>query len=164
MSLVHDWAQALDTSALGVGVAESIYAFPLIEAAHLLGLALSVGLLILIDLRLLGLTLRQVAVTDVLRQLRPWVLTGFAITFISGFLLFSADASHLVHNPAFLAKLVFIALASVNALVFESRVAPKAEEWANALRLPTAARNAGLASIGLWGLVVLTGRLIPYVG
>jgi hypothetical protein len=82
------WAEAIEQSRIGLALAESTFAFPLIEAAHLLGLALSFGLLAIADLRLLSLLLRQVPAADVLRQLRPWIFSGFALTFITGGLLF----------------------------------------------------------------------------
>ncbi|MES2946632.1 MAG: DUF6644 family protein, partial [Pseudomonadota bacterium] len=100
---------------------------------------------------------------DVLNQLRPWVLAGFAVTFASGVLLFWAEAAKMIFNPAFVAKLVFLVLACANALVFETRLAPLAAQWGENVRLPAAARFAGLASLTLWGLVLLTGRLIPYL-
>ncbi|MES2941421.1 MAG: hypothetical protein V4772_00975, partial [Pseudomonadota bacterium] len=71
MSRLLDWAQALETSGLGPSIAESVYAFPLLDAAHLLGLAFSIGLLAIADLRLLGLVLKKTPAVDVLNQLRP---------------------------------------------------------------------------------------------
>ena len=62
--------------------------FPLIETAHVLGLSLSVGTIALLDLRLLGLGLRREPVSQVMRQIMPWSLTGFAIMFSTGVLLF----------------------------------------------------------------------------
>lgn len=163
MSLILELAQGLQDSAFGTALAESRYAFPLVEAAHLLGLSISVGLIFLTDLRLIGVFLRGVPIPVVLRQLRPWVLGGFAVTFISGVLLFIAEGATVVVSPAFPAKFLFIVLAGLNALYFEFRLARLTPVVDNAAVLPAGVRNAGLASIGLWTLTIIAGRLIPYL-
>lgn len=161
--VIEGLAQAIESSALSVALAESALAFPLIEGAHLLGLALSLGLLAVADLRLLGFVLRKAPAAQVLDQLRPWIFTGFALTFITGSLLFWAEASRVIFNPAFVAKLVLTVLALINATLFETRLAPRLVEWGERLRLPGRVRFAALASLSLWGGVLVTGRLIPYL-
>jgi hypothetical protein len=106
------------------------------------------------------LILRRVPVDDVLRPLRPWMLTGFALTFASGFLLFAAAASSLLTSALFLAKLGFIAVAGLNALAFERwpgglAPSPVADTWPRA-------RVAGWGSLLFWTAVTVCGRLIPY--
>jgi len=157
MSTLLALAERIENTPFAVALAESRYAFPVVEGVHLIGLALSVGLIFLTDLRLVGVLFKDVPVPDVLRQLRPYVLIGFAAVFVSGALLFWAEASMLVENPAFPFKLLFIALAGANALYFE---------WVTAKRIPfraAQARNAGVASLVLWTLVIVCGRLIPYM-
>ena len=112
-------AAAIADSAIGTGLRESLVLFPLIEGVHLLGLALSFGLILFTDLRLIGLFLPRVPLSQVLGQLRRYVFTGFALTFFTGVLLFWAEADTMIANPAFLWKLVAIAVALVNAVVFE---------------------------------------------
>jgi len=163
MSLILDFAQSLQDSGFGTALAESRYAFPLVEAAHLLGLSISVGLIFLTDLRLIGRFLTNVPIPVVLRQLRPWVLSGFAVTFISGVLLFIAEGATVVISPAFPAKFVFIALAGLNALYFELRLARLAPVVEHQAVLPVGVKYAGLASIGLWTATIIAGRLIPYL-
>ncbi|MFT3735508.1 MAG: hypothetical protein QM776_10855 [Rhodocyclaceae bacterium] len=156
-------AEQISGSAIGTAIAESSLAFPIIEGLHLVGLALSVGLLFITDLRLLNLFLRAVPVEDVLRQLRPWVLGGFALTFITGILLFWAMADVLIANPAFPVKLVFIALAGINALVFEARLGRRVSEWSAQPVYPRGVRIAAATSLASWSVVIIAGRLIPYI-
>jgi hypothetical protein len=163
MSSLVEIAQAIQTSTVGSAIAESTVVFPLIEAAHLLGLALSVGLLLIVDLRLLGLVLPKVPVATVHHQLRRWIFTGFTLTFASGALLFWAEAGQVIVNYAFIAHALFILLGVANAAFFEIRLAPGAADWKDALRLPAAARFAGAASLSAWFLVLVSGRLIPYL-
>jgi hypothetical protein len=163
MSTLMIFAEHIEASAIGVAIAESRYAYPIIEGVHLVGLSISVGLIFLTDLRLMNLFLKRVPVTDVLRHLRPYVLGGFAAVFVSGGLLFWSAAARMLASPAFLLKLLFIALAGVNALYFEFVVAQRAPVRENHRILPSSVRYAGIASFSLWTLVVVCGRLIPYL-
>lgn len=163
MSAILDWATALQDSAIGTALAESTVAFPAIEGIHLLGLSISVGLIFLTDLRLAGVLWKRVPIPDLLRQLRPWVLWGFVATFVSGFLLFWSEAATVIVSPAFPAKFLFIALAGLNAVYFEFKLARSAPVLENREVLPAGVRYAGLASITLWTLVIIAGRLIPYL-
>lgn len=156
-------AESIESSRLGLALAESRYAFPIIEGIHLIGLAVSVGLIFLTDLRLLGVLFRKVPVTHVLEHLRPYVLTGFALVFLSGGLLFWSEATMLVESPAFPFKMLFMTLACVNALYFELVLAKQPALVENAPSLPRNVKYAGAASLVLWTLVVICGRLIPYL-
>ena len=161
MSSIVEIAQAIQDSLVGTAIAESTVVFPLIEAVHLLGLALSVGLLLIVDLRLLGLVLPTVPVATVHHQLRRWIFAGFTLTFVSGVLLFWAEAGQVIVNYAFIAHAIFILLGVANAAFFEVRLAPGAAQWKD--KLPTAARLVGGASLSAWFLVLVSGRLIPYL-
>src|SRR5688572_11936495 len=163
MSTLIQIAERIEQTRLGVSIAESQYAFAAIEGLHLIGLSVSVGLIFLTDLRLMGLLFRHVPVNDVLRHLRPYVLTGFALVFLSGGLLFLAEAVALVESPAFPFKMLFMALAGINALYFELRLAKQPAVVENSPELPRNVRYAGAASLALWTLVVVCGRLIPYL-
>lgn len=156
-------AEQLEQTTLAVAIAESRYAFPAIEGLHLIGLSVSVGLIFLTDLRLLGIAFRKIPLTRVLHQLRPWILGGFAAIFLSGGVLFFAEASALVASPAFAFKLVFIALAGINALYFELGIARRREVREDRPVLPVSVKYAGAASLFLWTLVIVSGRLIPYI-
>lgn len=160
MSL-HEIALAINESPFSTALRESQYAFPLVEGVHLLGLALSFGLLLLIDLRLIGWVLRGIPAGQLLHQLRTLLFAGFAATFISGGLLLWAEAESMVDNPAFLFKLGFMLIACVNALLFEVKFGAKTDQWTG--QVPAAAKLAGWVSLSFWTLSTITGRLIPYV-
>lgn len=163
MSTLMQWAEALESTSVGLAIAESRYAFAIIEGAHLIGLSVSVGLIFITDLRLMGLLFRNVPVNDVLHHLRPWILGGFASVFLTGGLLFWAEASSVMSSPAFPAKMLFILLAGLNAAYFEFITAKKAPITENHRVLPASVKFAGAASLTLWTLVVIFGRLIPYM-
>lgn len=160
---VYQWAEKVEYSAFGTAIAESRYAFAIIEALHLFALAAAVGFLLLVDLRLLGYAFRTQPVTRLLAQLRPWIIGGFALVFATGVLLFWSSAARMVANPAFAIKLALILLAGANALYFELSVGRGMAAQGSAAVVPRSARFAGVASIGLWSLVIVFGRLIPYI-
>jgi hypothetical protein len=164
MSILVPLSQALYDSQFGTALRESRYAFPIVEGSHLLGLAFSVGLIALTDLRLIGVFLPTEAVAGIVRQLRPWALGGFAATFLSGALLFWAEGARMIGNPLFQAKLLFVLLAGINALYFEVRWGRRARQWGNLPKPPTGVRLAGWTSLILWAAVVIFGRMIPYFG
>jgi hypothetical protein len=156
---IHDLAQALYDTDFATSLRESQYTFPIVEGTHLLSLSVSFGLIAITDLRLIGAYLRDEPAGDVLRQLRPWVLGGFAVTFLTGFALFAAEAVKLLDNPALPVKLALIVLAGLNALWFELR---QGGNLAGRV-VPRGAKLAGWVSLILWTLVVVSGRLIPYL-
>src|SRR5689334_2972968 len=160
MTTVLALAEAIEESRIGSALAESRYAFPIIEGVHLIGLAISVGLIFLTDLRLMGVLFRRVPVTVVLHQLRPYALAGFALVFLSGGLLFWSEATTLIESPAFPFKMLFMALAGVNALYFELVLARQPALVDSSAALPRNVKYAGAASLVLWTLVVICGRLI----
>ena len=162
MSLVA-LAEHIEQWPLAIYIAESRYAFPLIEGVHLIGLSIAVGLLFITDLRLAGVVLKRLPAVQVLHQLRPWVLGGFVVIFVTGGLLFLASASSLVTSAIFAWKLLFIALAGLNAAYFEFVIARRTEVRDGQIVLPRAAKYAATASLGLWSVVIVCGRMSPYL-
>jgi hypothetical protein len=161
MSL-HDLFQAMYDSRLGTALAESLYVYPLVEGIHLLSLAFSFGLLVLVDLRLLGIALPSTPVGTVLRQLRPWMIGGFAATFVTGILLMFALGPKLLTTFVFPLKLLIILLAALNALWFEWKLG-RDQDYLSGRKNPSVqAKIAGAISLTSWSFVVVLGRLIPY--
>jgi hypothetical protein len=154
--------QTMYDSPLGTSLAESLYVYPLVEGVHLLSLAFSFGLIVLTDLRLIGLVFHRVPVSIVLQQLRPWLLGGFVVTFITGILLTFAAGPELIASPVFPLKLLLILFAGLNALWFELKFGRTVIQWGNQTALPAGAKVAGFISLVSWSLVVILGRLIPY--
>jgi hypothetical protein len=159
---ILEWCQRLQDSEFGTALLASRYAFPLIETTHVLSLAFAVGLLAFIDLRLIGVFLRDRPVGPLLVVLRPWVFGGFAVLFVSGVLLFWSEAADMWVKPMFRVKLAVLVLAGFNALAFEWRFGRSAAEWGMRPLLPPGARFAGWASLCCWGIAILCGRWVAY--
>ena len=154
-----EWLAATNGS---IALHESLYMYPMVESIHVLALCLFVGLATIFDLRLLGLILRRVPVSQVMGRTLPWTTGGFAVMVVTGLLLFYAIPVRTYQSVWFRGKVIFLILAMLNIWYFHSRVYPKVGEWNTAARLPVLARRAGLASIVLWALIIVFGRFIAY--
>ena len=84
--------QWLQDTYIGTSIRESIWVFPIIETIHVLALSISVGLLLVSDLRLMGYIMKRRPVSEVYEQIKPWMFTGFAIMTITGIFLFWCQA------------------------------------------------------------------------
>ena len=152
----------LEATTVGVLVRESLWGFQIVVGIHILGIALSVGMLVWLDLRLLGVAMRETPVTTVYRQIMPWAVVGFVIMFATGLALATGFATRASVNVFFRLKLAALVLAGINAAVYHMGVERRIAEW-NEDRLPPAsARAAGLISITMWALVILAGRMMAY--
>ena len=155
------WTVALQESALGAAMRESLYLYPLVEIVHLVGIALLVGSIVSLDLRLMGVRLKLPAAPTA-QHLLPVTVAGFSLAVASGSLLFTTEAASLFFNPAFRLKLILIALGGVNAALFHLGPWRRVAEWQHAPP-PLAARLGGALSTVLWIGALSCGRLIAYL-
>jgi hypothetical protein len=160
--VLQHFCQWLFDSQLGTAIRESVYVFPIIDAIHVLGMTLLVGTVAILDLRLLGLILKTEPVSQVAKQVLPLTWCGFGVMFVSGFLLFWAEAAKSYSNPAFRIKLVLLFLVGLNPLIFHSTIYRSVANWNQAEVTPRRARLAALLSLTLWGGIIAAGRSIAY--
>ena len=159
---VLSFLEWLQNTPLSVGIRESTVVFPVIESVHVLGLCLFLGLAVLLDLRLLGVTLLRMPVSEVHRRILPWTWTGAVIMVVSGIFTFFNDPVRYYNNVFFRVKLVMLVLAALNAYLFEIGVFRSVDEWGARAGTPRQARLAGYVSLVLWGSIVIAGRMIAY--
>jgi hypothetical protein len=132
-------------------------------ATHLTCIAVFGGLILLTDLRLLGLTLKEYTITEVVNGLRPWKWLGFCIMISMGLLLGLSESNKYYGNPYFQAKMVFLALVGVHALVFRPSVYKNTEALDRAApRIPAVAKSAAICSLIIWIAIPCLGRWIAY--
>ena len=156
---LFEWLEATSAS---VAIRESILFYPLVETTHVLTLCLFLGMTATWDLRLVGVAMRRVPVSEVVNRLFPWAIAGFVIMVISGSLLFLSGPVRASQNIFFQIKMVMIALAGLNAFVFHRTIFRWVSEWDQADDIPFRARAAGFSSLALWSIVVVCGRMQAY--
>jgi hypothetical protein len=159
---IAELCQWLQDTSWGTGIRESVWVFPIIEGVHTLGIAVSVGILLIVDLRLAGVLMRREPVSRISKQLMPWSLAGFFVMFLTGGLLFWSQAVKAWGSLFFRIKLALLILAAVNALVFELTLRRSIVEWDCAEIPPFRVRLAGVLGIVLWAGVIAAGRTMAY--
>lgn len=152
----------LEASAAGVAVAESPWLFPALESAHVVALALVVGSIGMMDLRLLGLIRRETPVTSAAAEILPWTWSAFAVAATTGAFMFVSRAGDYWDNPFFRAKLALLALAGLNMASFHLLTWRSVARW-EVGPPPAAARLAGGLSLAAWTAVVICGRWVGFV-
>ena len=154
--------QWLQDSSLGTSLRESIWAFPIVEGTHLLGIALSVGTLLVLDLRLAGFLFQREPVSGVTRAVMPVSMFGFAIMFLTGILLFWCQAVKAWGSVYFKIKIALLILAGINALIFELTLRKRLAVWDHDPVPPLHARLTGILGLVLWTGVICAGRTMAY--
>jgi hypothetical protein len=158
----HPFFLWLEGTAGSVGIRESTLLYPIIETTHVLTLFLFLGMIGMLDLRLVGVGLRGVPVSEVAGRLLPWAMAGFVVMAISGSLLFYSGPVRASNNIFFRIKMVLLALAGVNALVFHFTIYRRVATWDCDALPPRRARIAGYCSLLLWSAIVICGRMQAY--
>jgi len=147
------------TTAISAYLVESPWAWPAAEAVHFLGLSLSFGVLLAVNLRILG-AMKHVAFTDVHRLL-PWGMLGFGVNFITGMLFVIGQPRQYMESAPFYWKVALLLLAGANFLyltVFK-------RAWAvDHFHATLADRAMALSSIVIWLGVLYAGRMLPFLG
>ena len=161
MILASLW-QGLEASALGTFIAGSEWAFPTIETIHVIAIVTVVGSIAVMDLRLLGVTSRDYAVTALSRDTLPFTWGAFVLAAITGSLLFVSKATSYVINPYFQLKMIFLFLAGLNMAIFHLITWKTVREWDVHPILPRGAKIAATLSLIFWITVVFFGRVIGF--
>jgi len=137
-------------------IARWTWVFPVVESIHICGFTLLVGTAAILDLRLLGLCFRQLSISQVAKNLSPWINMGILIQLITGAYLFSGDPRQYVQIAAFRTKMLLLLLA----LIFHFTVIRKATAAAQDSASLAWRRPAAVVSLGLWVSVLLAGLWI----
>jgi hypothetical protein len=154
------WAW-LESTGIAVAMREWTWLYPIVEIAHIIGFVVLVGSAFLFDLRLLGVS-RGLPVTDLARHLLRWSRLSILVVVPTGFLMFMTNATKMVEYPVFRLKLLLIALAGINALVFHLWTAKSASNWNVDMPSPAAAKLSATFSLLAWSAVISCGRLIAF--
>jgi hypothetical protein len=153
---------AIEASALGEAMRKWLWLYPSVEIVHIVGIAVLVGSIAVLDLRLLGFS-RSLPVRRLSAHVLPWTIGSFVLIIPSGLAMFVAHAGDLIANPAFALKMCLLLAAGINAAVFHSGVFRGAAAWDVDAMPPAAARAAAALSLLLWISVIACGRLLAYI-
>ena len=152
---------ALEQSGFAAAIRQSRWLYPFANVGHIVSLVVFAGAVAVMDLRLLG-AFAATAPGRVLARARIAAIAAFCGQALTGFMLFSAEASHLVSNPVLRLKFLLVAAGLLNVLVYEIVARRAVEALPPGAPLPRAAGAAGALSLVIWIAVAACGRSIAY--
>ena len=159
---IADLCLAVRNTEFFTSIRESLLLYPIIMATHLSSIALFGGLILMTDLRLLGLAMKHVSIADMVRQTRLLKRIGFVIMVSCGIMLAGSKLETYYLNPYFQLKMTLLLLVGVHALVFRRSVYANPERLDSMGAPPRIAKIAACTSMILWLGILSAGRWIAY--
>jgi hypothetical protein len=147
----------MDATAISTYIKSTTWVFPLVETIHILALAILLGSLFLIDLRLLGIAIRRWSPAQIVEQLHSFINWSVVVILATGVVLFVAEPRKLFDSAAFGPKMILLALA----ITFQYTLYPRVRFMQ--AHIPIWGRLMALVSLGLWFGVAVCGRAIGFV-
>lgn len=155
------FAEWVAHSSIGQAMGTSTYLFPVIESLHVLLVAVMMGTIAFVDLRLMGFINHERPVTRTLREMLPFTVGSFAVVVVTGTLLWTAHPVQYLKNGPFIAKMILMAVAGVNIIFFHGVTQRSISQW-DLGEVSLQASLAGASSLLLWVAVVACGRWIGF--
>jgi hypothetical protein len=152
---------ALEQSGLGQAIRQSVWIYPVANVGHIVSLVVFAGSVAVMDVRLLG-GLSATVPGQVVAKARRFAVAAFIAMVLTGFILFTAEASHVAMNPVFQIKVVLIGAALLNFVTFELGAKRAVLGLPPGAAMPPRAKFAAALSLGLWIAVATCGRSIAY--
>ena len=151
----------LESTALAEWVRTSLVGYPLVLTVHSIGMAIMIGLVWVVDLRLVGWFKRipYTALDNLIRV--AWY--GLAINFITGSAIFTSQAVFYTTSPIFLLKMFMILCGAITAAYMQPRIRREAPSWASGTAVPQGLKTLAAASAGMWLVAIIAGRFTAYL-
>jgi uncharacterized membrane protein len=153
---IFKWFQ---DSWIGNVVADSNWLFPAIEAVHIVALALLFGAILTLNIRLAGLALRDKPISQLARELAPWILCSLIIILASGIMLFASEALKAYTSAPFQVKMLFL----FAAIIFHYTIYRHITKVDDARISSLSSKMAAIVSTLLWLAVGIGGRAIGFL-
>ena len=153
---------SLEASSIATRIRESLYLFPLIESAHVIGLTMVFGTIAIIDLRLLGLASARRPFSRIASDILKWTWAAFALTVMTGLLMFTTNAGVYYHNFYFRAKMAMLACAGINMVFFELTAFRSMHRWDKDAAAPLAGKAVAVVSLVVWIGIIFLGRWVGF--
>jgi hypothetical protein len=159
--IMVDWTAALEATAIARSLRGSVWAYPLVNACHILGVALLVGAIVPLDIRLIG-GWSSTPLAPLYRILTRMASVGLALAIASGLLLFITRTSDYFQSSLFLVKMALVLTGVINALLLNRIADHQFTGRSESNKLPWRIRFAACISLASWLTAMLLGRLVGY--
>jgi hypothetical protein len=158
---LHDLFFYISELESSIALRESQYVWSLFEVAHVESMCLFAGLIVMMDLRLLGIGNMSTPFSQLQKRLFPWQMLGMMLSATTGLVLVFGDPMRFYANIFFWLKMLMMVIAGVNAMAFHYITYFNVDTWDSKVP-PFGAKLAGALGVVLWAFVIVAGRLIPY--
>jgi hypothetical protein len=152
---------ALEESGFAAAIRQSLWLYPTANVGHIVALVCFAGAVAVIDVRLLG-GLAATAPGRLIARARWFAIAALIGMAVTGFMLFSAEASHVALNPVFQLKVALIGAGLVNVALYEFGAKSAVADLPPGAAMPARARIVGAVSLLIWVAVAACGRSIAY--
>ena len=153
--------QWLESTALAEWVRTSLIGYPLVLTLHSVGMAIIVGLVMVVDLRLMG-RFERIPLTALENLLRmAWY--GFAVNLVTGAMIFTSQAVSYTTSPTFLLKMLMVIGGVVVAAYMQPILRREAAGWGGTGGVPQGLRTLAAVSLVMWSITIITGRFTAYL-
>jgi hypothetical protein len=159
--MISTTLQWLEDTSWAVVIRQSTWLYPALEILHISGIVLLVGPAFMFDLRLLGVS-KNLSVSALAGYLLSWSRRGLFLIIPSGILLFITNAATLGYDPVFWLKMILLAVAGINALIFHKLNFATLSTGNESPGVPVNAKRAAIISIITWLAIIACGRLLAY--
>lgn len=156
------FSRFLNDSSIAIAIRDSLWIFPALLTLHGIAICAFIGFAALVDLRILGWTLRRTPVLEIGQSLLPWAMSGFAVVVLSGAFVYLAEPARFAANSFFQVKVLMLFIGGLNAWACYRRVYQRASEWDQAGQVPRSARIACGFSLAFWAMLIVAGQLTPF--
>jgi energy-coupling factor transporter transmembrane protein EcfT len=162
LTSIKVWLDVLEEWPSSIAIRESIYGYTALLSLHVVGMCLFLGLVLMMDLRLMGIANMRSPFSQLQRRLFPWQMAGMLLSAVTGVVLIYGQPSRFYSNIFFWVKMLMMALAMVNAMAFHQSTYHTVVNWDSRGLPPLGAKLSGVLSVALWAGVVVAGRMIAY--
>jgi amino acid transporter len=149
--------EALEQTAWVKTLGSTGWLYASVSIVHYVTMFWFIGSIAIVDLRVMGIAARERNVVELGEQLFPWAWMGFTLSVIAGFLEFATAAGDWAPDPVFHVKLALIVLSVIFTIIVQTGV----KKWAQAPKIPTAAKIVALISLLLWIVTIVASSEIP---
>ena len=164
--MLDEWllsfARWLDTHSWSTQLHESYYMYAWIESTHVLTITVFLGMLIVIDLRMLGFAFKNVPATTIAERLDRPMMIGFTVMVITGLTLYYAIPVRTTQSVWFRLKVILLIAAAINAFLFRAKMRASTNTWSDDEKAPRRIRLGAALSLSFWTGVVFAGRAMAY--
>ena len=156
------FAQWLVSTPLSQGIARTLWLIPVLQSIHILGIAVVLSSVAMIELRIAGIT-RSQTMTQTAHRFLPWLWSGLLLLAATGMFLIIGEPKRSLPNPAFQLKMLMLGLAVLLALAFQASVLPNATLWTRNSNDRKLTSLLALFVFLLWCAIAVAGRWIAYI-